>query len=166
LDKEIDVAHAMMSQAWTEYMQKATDDLVMWSPNWQVAGAKLLENPELVKELIENPHYNALSKVAAEANSELTALKLIHADGSGMGRLISAELTKAAIDSQKHAVDTVLMTYTLFMVCHKTPKIANLGVRNKELDVLEKKLKDQRLDISGSDIALRIGELRILVVRP
>ena len=73
----------------------------------------------MVKAFVGNANYLDLSRVTSEANNELQTSRVIHADGSGMGRLITAELTELAMDSQKLAVDTVMISCALFIVLHR-----------------------------------------------
>ena len=66
------------------------------------------------------------------------------------------------------AVDTVMVSYALFIVLHKAPKITNLVIRGKELDLLDKQLKDSKLDKTpaGGDIEKRIANMRAMLEIP
>jgi hypothetical protein len=50
LELEIAQAHALFVTAWSVYIKRTTDNLISWSPNWQLAMPQLLEHTEVVKE--------------------------------------------------------------------------------------------------------------------
>ncbi len=90
-----------------------------------------------------------------------TSHKDMHADGSTMGRLITAGLQKEITDGMSHAVDTVLITYLLYVIVHKAPKIALMKDRNDLMDAISLKCKAQGLSLEGTDLEARIVELRV-----
>ena len=91
-------------------------------------------------------------------HDQLKQLRLVHTDGRGLPRLVDAETEAAANQRRSLAVGTATITWVLFQVTTKLPKIGNHMVRKAEVQDLEARIKKADLTetLAGGDLVQKL----------
>jgi hypothetical protein len=144
----------------TEFLVAATKNMHDWSPAWKSHKLTLLGTPNVVQSLIKNLKYLDLSALSKQTHAALQALKALQNDGTGLMKFVEVIVVKEAIDAAREAAELVVITFALFQICHKIPKLTDKVVRPKELDAVVQTIKHQGINMDGSDLSAKILELR------
>ena len=96
-----------------------TQQMQRWTPAWQVMKDDVLTDENTRTAILGNKSVNALSQLAAKAGIVKLSLAAVHKDSMDLGGMVDAGTTKELETAIMNGVQTVAVSYTIFMVKHE-----------------------------------------------
>ena len=111
----------IIQKTWADGLTSQCDTLEKMIPAWEASEAKLMENEELKKALLTNPHFQSLSGLAAKLQSFLASLVKLQGDGGS--KMIIPVAVKRARELCVLATRTVIVTWGLYQLASVLPQV-------------------------------------------
>ena len=129
---------AYLQQWWIDYVTDLDKQIRAACPPWELKGDTLLDEPDVLRALFDNPMYGKLGALVENLNNARLAFKKINNEYAGpfIGPDIDKSMKRASLDGAM----TVSTTFAAFKLTNCIMPMANHKARNKELDILKKAL--------------------------
>ncbi len=119
---------------WTNDITQLTEVIASWCPDWKSAGADLMNNAPMIKELFHNANYARIVPACTKLEEMRKLAKAFQHDGTGITPPVPDAALKQAGTEVKNGVSTVAVTYGCFLSLEELPKVINNVARAKQVD--------------------------------
>ena len=131
--------------SWSADLTALADGIESACPDWHGARDTILDHPDLVSALCDNPDYSAVGPLSAELKSQIKLVKSIGTFHSGA--LVDAALLSRAAQVADYGVETVAYTFVLWKLTRSWLSIDNQTMAEGEVEELKAKLVPTRVTL-------------------
>ena len=123
--------------SWTEDVKALAENINKACPVWYPVKHTLLKHADIIKLLLQNPHYNLLAPMCRELRSQLTLIRQVHRSLP----MVGPQTLKQAQSACDLGVETVTYTYVLHAITTQLPSIENVLLCEKAVDKLQEEIR-------------------------
>lgn len=134
-----------LALSWLGDVKAASDTLRSWCPEGWTPDETLLapsrESEELRSRLLSNPHYPQIGSAVSLLNDQIALLGLLNVNG--FPALVPTAQIAELQQVSAHGTQTVVTTFSLYMIFHKLPGVTSDELRLAEVEQFKLSMKDK-----------------------
>jgi hypothetical protein len=145
----VDAAIGDLGNVWVRDITMVAESIAAWCPVVWVDDVELLKKTDSAQArrtaLLRNPDYPKLGD-AITILQQLTA-RARSLNLPGLGPIVGAECLKFWEDTMAHGIKTVVVTYALYMLFEKLPKITDTELKKAEVEAWVEKFRAAKREV-------------------
>lgn len=133
-------AHNHAASVWSADISKLISTINEWCPaGWQVYAGTLLDQPDIVKSLLTNPHYPNIGPICEVLKEWQKIVKAVHKADDRV--LCGSDVVQTMKTTLTLGISTITTTFIVFQVKHVLTKITNQTKLADAIDALRANVK-------------------------